>query len=78
MSEPPHPVDGAAWVARAAQDPVAHRQRQAEEIILNAIATTGPLNTELILKGGILPGLVYGSPRQTTDIDLTAAFVADG
>ena len=78
MSEPPHPVDVAAWVARAAQDPVAHRQRQAVELILNAIAMTGPLNTELFLKGGILLGLAYGSPRQTTDIDLTAAFAADG
>ena len=78
MSEPPHPVDVAAWVARVAQDPVAHRQRQAVEIILNAIAMTGPLNTELFLKGGILLGLAYGSPRQTTDIDLTAAFDADG
>ena len=29
MSERPHPVDVASWVARAAQDPVAHRQRQA-------------------------------------------------
>ena len=41
MSEPPHPVDVAAWVARVAQDPVAHRQRQAVEITLNAIAMTG-------------------------------------
>ena len=78
MSERPQPVDVAAWVARVAQDPVAHRQRQAVEIILNAIAMTGPLNTDLFLKGGILLGLAYGSPRQTTDIDLTAAFAADG
>ena len=78
MSESRHPVDVAAWVERAAQDPVAHRQRQAVEIILNAIAMTVPLNTEMFLKGGILLGLAYGSPRQTTDIDLTAAFAADG
>ena len=77
MSERPRRVDVAAWVARAAQDPVAHRQRQAVEIILNAIAMTGPLNTELFLKGGILLGLAYGSPRQTTDIDLTASFSAE-
>ena len=77
MSELSHPVDVAAWVARAARDPVAHRQRQAVEIVLNTIAMTGQLNTELFLKGGILLGLVYGSPRQTTDIDLTAAFAAD-
>ena len=78
MSESRHPVDVAAWVERAAQDPVAHRQRQAVEIILNAIAMTVPLNTEMFLKGGILLGLAYGSPRQTTDIDLTAAFAPDG
>ena len=77
MSEHPHQVDVASWVARAAQDPVAYRQRQAVEIVLNAIAMTRPLNTELFLKGGILLGLAYGSPRQTTDIDLTAAFAAD-
>ena len=77
MSERPHPVDVAAWVSRAAQDPVAHRQRQAVEIVLNSIAMTAPLNTDLVLKGGILLGLAYGSPRQTTDIDLTAAFAAD-
>ena len=78
MSEKWHPVDVAAWVERAAQDPVAHRQRQAVEIILNAIAMTVPLNTKMFLKGGILLGLAYGSPRQTTDIDLTAGFATDG
>ena len=78
MSEKWHRVDVAAWVERAAQDPVAHRQRQAVEIILNAIAMTVPLNTKMFLKGGILLGLAYGSPRQTTDIDLTAGFATDG
>ena len=39
MSESRHPVDVAAWAERAAQDPVAHRQRQAVELILNAIAS---------------------------------------
>ncbi len=46
MSESRHPVDVAGWVERAAQDPVAYRQRQTVEIILNAIAMTVPLNTE--------------------------------
>ena len=77
MSERPHSVDVAAWVERAARDPVAYRQRQTVEIVLNAVAMTAPLNTELVLKGGILLGLAYGSPRQTTDIDLTAAFAVD-
>ena len=56
---------------------MAYRQRQTVEIVLNAVAMTAPLNTELFLKGGILLGLAYGSPRQTTDIDLTAAFSVD-
>lgn len=77
MSERPHSVDVTAWVERVARDPVAYRQRQTVEIVLNAVAMTAPLNTELVLKGGILLGLVYGSPRQTTDIDLTAAFAVD-
>ena len=77
MSERPFAVDVAAWVERVAQDPVAYRQRQTVEIVLNAVAMTAPLNTELVLKGGILLGLAYGSPRQTIDIDLTAAFAVD-
>ena len=77
MSERPYSVDVAAWVERVAQDPVAYRQRQTVEVVLNAVAMTAPLNTELVLKGGILMGLAYGSPRQTTDIDMTAAFAVD-
>lgn len=77
MSERPYSVDVAAWVERVAPDPVAYRQRQTVEIVLNAVAMTTPLNTELVLKGGILLGLAYGSPRQTTDIDMTAAFTVD-
>ena len=65
-------IDVAAWVERAKNDPVAHRQRQAAEILLNAIALITPPNDKLYLKGGNLMGLVYGSPRQTTDIDFTA------
>ena len=72
MSEPALEIDVAGWVERAKDDPVAYRQRQASEITLNAIAMTAPLNDKLYLKGGILMGLAYDSPRQTADIDLTA------
>lgn len=65
-------IDVAAWVERAKNDPVAYRQRQAAEILLNAIAMITPFNDKLYLKGGTLMGLAYGSPRQTTDIDFTA------
>ena len=35
---------------------------------------TAELSEKLFLKGGVLMGLAYGSPRQTADIDLTTAF----
>lgn len=74
MSEHLLEIDVAAWVEKARADPVTYKQRQIVEITLNAIADTAPLNEKLYLKGGILMGLAYGSPRQTADIDLTAAF----
>lgn len=66
-------VNVAEWVERVRADPVAYRQRQATELILNAVAMS-TLHPKLYLKGGVLMGLAYDSPRQTTDIDLTATF----
>ena len=71
MSDPIFKINVAEWVASAKADPVAYQQRQTVEITLNAIAMTAPLNAKMFLKGGILMGLAYDSPRQTTDIDLT-------
>lgn len=73
MPDPALKIDVAGWVARAKDDPVAYLQRQAAEITLNAIAMTAELSDKLCLKGGVLMGLAYDSPRQTADIDLTAA-----
>lgn len=73
MSDPVLKIDVASWVAKAKDDPVAYLQRQAAEITLNAVAMTVELSNKLYLKGGVLMGLAYGSPRQTADIDLTAA-----
>ena len=72
MSES-HKVDIAGWVERAKDNPATYRQRQAIEIILNAIAMTKPFSEKLYLKGGILMGLAYKSPRLTMDVDLTAS-----
>ena len=74
MSDPALELDVAGWVERVKADPVAHAQRQAIEVTLNAIAMTADLKQKLFLKGGILMGLAYDSPRQTGDIDLTTAF----
>lgn len=77
MSKPVLEINVAGWVDRAKANPVAYQQRQAAEITLNAIAISAPLNDRLFLKGGILMGLVYDSPRQTGDIDLTADLTVD-
>lgn len=76
MSDDTHSIDVEAWINRVAADPVARRQRQAMEIVLHSIARLLP-KYRLYLKGGLLMGLVHNSPRQTTDIDLTAGFDAE-
>lgn len=78
MSDPNVSVNVAEWVERAKANPVAYQQRQTVEITLNAIAMTAGLKTRMFLKGGILMGLAYDSPRQTTDIDLTTALAVGG
>lgn len=78
MSDLIFKVNVAQWVEKAKADPVAYQQRQAVEITLNAIARTAPLKAKMFLKGGILMGLAYDSPRQTTDIDLTTALEVEG
>ena len=78
MSDLIFKVNVAKWVEKAKADPVAYQQRQAVEITLNAIARTAPLKAKMFLKGGILMGLAYDSPRQTTDIDLTTALEVEG
>ena len=78
MPDPIFKANVAEWVERAKADPVAYQQRQTVEITLNAIARTAPLKVKMFLKGGILMGLAYDSPRQTTDIDLTTALAVEG
>jgi predicted nucleotidyltransferase component of viral defense system len=70
MSEP-DPIEIADWVDQARNDPVLHLERQATEIILNAIGLAPPLSNTVMLKGGILMGVVHHSPRQTADLDFT-------
>ena len=77
MSEPVRKIDVAEWVARAGHDPVTHQQRQTVHVVLKAVALAVPLDRMIILKGGILMGLAYGSPRQTADVDLTASGPVD-
>ena len=73
MSNPQIKINVAEWVGHAEIGSIAHLQRQATEIILNAIAAKAPLSEKMFLKGGLLMGLAYDSPRQTVDIDLTTS-----
>jgi hypothetical protein len=59
------------WVARAKIDPVKYFERQATEVVLTAIGMAEPFSEHIFLKGGILMGVLYGSPRNTGDIDFT-------
>lgn len=77
MPDSPLKIDVESWVEQARGNPTAHQRRQSIEIILNAIAAKSPLNKQMFLKGGILMGLAYDSPRQTVDIDLTTALKAE-
>lgn len=77
MPDAPLKIKVAEWVSRAEADPTAYQLRQTVEVTLNAIAITVPLNARMFLKGGILMGLAYNSPRQTLDIDMTTNFTSD-
>jgi predicted nucleotidyltransferase component of viral defense system len=62
-------IDIEQWVA----DAPAGQQlaRQATHIILRAISSDDSLRTSMIIKGGTLLGIRYGSTRQTSDIDFS-------
>jgi len=60
------------WIL-AAPNPQARQLRQAIDITLNAFASFDDYAKSCSLKGGVLMGLAYGSPRLTADIDLSLA-----
>lgn len=70
-------VDIREWTERVRADPQRYPERQATEILLAAIGESEAYGDSLYLKGGVLMGIVYQSPRQTADIDFTADFVPD-
>ena len=65
-------VDIRAWVEAAINDPLRYRDRQMTEIVLSTIGIAPNLGASLILKGGTLMALAFGSQRLTGDIDFTA------
>lgn len=68
----PHKVVSISdWVERAKADPVTYVERQATEVFLSAIGRLEKYKHQMFLKGGVLMGVAYGSPRNTGDIDLS-------
>lgn len=68
---PIEPANMASWVEEA---PEGQREfREAVHIILSGITRNPDLNGSMVMKGGILMGIRYGSPRFTTDIDFSSS-----
>ncbi|RYD85146.1 MAG: nucleotidyl transferase AbiEii/AbiGii toxin family protein [Verrucomicrobiaceae bacterium] len=64
-------VSIAAWVEKAKANPVTYLERQATEVFLSTLGRVEPYKHQMFLKGGILMGVAYESPRNTGDIDLS-------
>jgi len=60
------------WVEKARSDPHTYQERRATEVFLTAIGMVPSFRHQVFLKGGVLMGVVYNSPRQTGDLDYTA------
>lgn len=65
-------VDIGEWIEKSRTDPKTYLERQVTELFLTALAMAEPFADQIFLKGGILMGVVYHSPRQTGDVDFTA------
>lgn len=64
-------VSISAWVEKAKADPETYLERQATEVFLSTLGAIDPYKHQMFLKGGILMGVAYESPRNTGDIDLS-------
>jgi predicted nucleotidyltransferase component of viral defense system len=64
-------VNLAQWVEEAKKNPDQYRDRQVTEILLTAIGLTPTLKDSLVLKGGTLMAVAFGSERATGDVDFT-------
>ena len=74
MHNEEHPIANIArWIDEAANDPAKYLERQATEILLVGVGKVEPYGGRIYLKGGVLMGIVYESPRQTADIDFSCS-----
>lgn len=68
---PPTQVDVNAWIEAAADDPGEQVVRRVMRIILLAVAQSTRLNGTMMIKGGVLLALGYGTDRHTKDVDFS-------
>lgn len=67
---PMEPADMVAWVGDAPENQ--SEFREAVHVILSAITRDPDLRDSMVMKGGILMGIRYRSPRFTSDIDFSS------
>jgi predicted nucleotidyltransferase component of viral defense system len=70
-------VDIEHWIERVRSDPLAYLERQATEVLLTAVSLAPSYNRKIFLKGGVLMGIRYRSPRETADLDFTTSLDPD-
>lgn len=70
MNDYPEKLDLDQWAAKQ-PEMRSSGMRQYVRIVLHAVAGNEYLNSRMILKGGILMAVVYGSARHTTDLDFS-------
>lgn len=71
MSEPITTVDVNAWIEAARDNPAEHRVRRVMRIVLFAVADSPLLKSKMVIKGGVLLALKYGTHRHTRDLDFS-------
>jgi predicted nucleotidyltransferase component of viral defense system len=71
MSDSITTVDVNAWIEKARQNPAEHRVRRVMRIVLFAVADSPLLKSKMVIKGGVLLALKYGTHRHTRDLDFS-------
>lgn len=65
------PVNVNAWVEAAAGYPSEYMTRRVMRIVLFAVAHSPLLSSRMVIKGGVLLALGYGTDRHTRDLDFS-------
>lgn len=67
-----------SWVNDSGIDKKESSRREAIHILLDAIASSGKLNAQMAMKGGVLLAIKYSSSRHTIDVDFSTSQTSSG